>query len=213
MQYELNGIVGFESTSAQVFVPEGSETFKTSFKIFNDTATTADQIDVYPSAELVGVSAKLNFAEKMVELEIPESFVSSEKRFGEIIIRNIETDFEKSLVLSFERESALAIFPSRLRFRSIVKNTATDKFENTVTASIMVLDKNRDTKAAVPTNLELSFRGKPLLVTVLKTQGQITHYTAKLSPSLLVDHPEGPHIIRCRAIGKKINSRLIFLFR
>jgi len=215
LEYGLSGIVGFSSQEAQILIPRGCESYATHLKFFADELSVPDLIEVYLSPELAsvdGLDVKLSRESQRVDLTIAESVVSEQNRFGELHIKNIETGFTGSILLSFGVESAVSVFPSTLRFRSPETGMEHEKQKQRVSttkgdliAYLMVLDKNALKSDAAPPVVELSFGGRRLTSNVLRQTGQLTHISIRMPRNLMVDGKEdgSEKKLHCRVIGSK----------
>lgn len=171
LEYNVVGVVGFGSESAQVVVPRGSGVYETSVAVFADPSVSEDTVEVKPSSSLSDLHFGLDLGEGKLFFSVPEDIVLDGDLFGEVRLENVETGFTDSIPISIRLDHAITIFPRRLRFRLADDHAGELRAE----APVMILDKNRDAAERLATSLTLECKGQAFQVSRKTTQGQLTH--------------------------------------
>lgn len=197
LEYQLIGVVGFSGESVQVRVPKGCGELDVTVDYFTDLSVPPEAIEFELGKGLEGIKGALVSSEKYIKLTIPEHSVSSETLAGEIRIINKETGFADSIPLRIQLHQSLALFPSKIRFFDSEGN------DDQCTASLMIVDRNREPSDKHPTVLEATIDGIPLQCKVVRAQGQITHYKIIAKKNLMEGSREKPHLLSARLSGKQ----------
>ena len=206
--YKLIGVIGFTARDAEVRIPNGSGTYRAVFPIFADGVEIESLLEygfVQDSEETNSIRVSLDMKSKALVLEIPESVVSDRSLSTELFIENIETGFSGTLLVGISKQSAISIFPTKLRF-SLQEPTPTSDARVFV-APAMVLDRNHPGDVATPAQMTASIEGKRLRVEAVRHGGKLTHFKIYLpSKPLDVSSEVSELSCRCEIVGHKTKA-------
>lgn len=136
-RYSGKGVVGFPATAVSLKLPKGVQSEKLSISFFADTLSPEQLVALEASPAISKIDFKIDFENKVILADIPESIVQNGRVSGELIIRNIETGAVDQVVIDFESTSSIEIYPSSLRLFSRAASDGTKEF----VGSLVVHDK------------------------------------------------------------------------
>ncbi len=209
--YSASGVVGFTDKAVQVRVPKGSGKYDIELSMFADSLSPRELIDLRVSESLKGITAHLDYQNRIVRVSVPESTVVSERITGELTIENIETRSSDTILLDASIQRALSVFPSILRFypveqdgetRFICRLSILDR--NRLAGSEQVSEKQQPGKpstSSVATAADF-FHGKTKLKSrLVRCSGAISFYEISASERQF-DEVEKVARVRCVMLGK-----------
>lgn len=200
MTYVASGVVGFPGPLIRIKIPEGTESQSVTLPFFADKLSTERLIDLESSSNLAEAKFKMDYSKRTISATIPASILDHGRLSGELRISNIETNSTDRIVIDIDRDAAISVHPSVIRFSAVESNEG-----STFTGSIVVHDK----QAGADDQLHASFsiNGKALTAKKKRAAKGVGFYSVILKSESEISAAMAKDAkVTCSVVGAKGKS-------